>query len=408
MFVKATTDDKYGIDDVKTAFLAKYKKLVEADQKPMQNTVLNPQTVPSVEQNLSSQRTVQQMRGTPAAPGQAAQDAMEVQEPKPFQPDYRSTPALGPKEVVTPFDANEPANQNTLEPDKQYTTEGQINGGGGDNGFGGPNKGSMLYQKVNGPNVPQQSKPFGGGVLPPNFGNPKVKKGVDPNMAAQEERGRLPVSRKNKSKRAENYVGMLAFAMDENMGSYERKKFIPGEHEDLSGEPTLCSMCGNKVYSHQEAYPDKSGSGVLCQICSIKQDQIDEHNTGASAAIIARMDDFQKGYVEAALWSSMDNSNDSGGDPLDKNYSPENIAPETLQEMVQDCNDFVQVAAAQLEQSGLDDVQAGRDFWLSRNGHGAGYFDRGLGQIGEELQKLAKSYGSYDLYIGDTGLIHGS
>lgn len=52
---------------------------------------------------------------------------------------------------------------------------------------------------------------------------------------------------------------------------------------------------------------------------------------------------------------------------------------------------------------------AGSDFWLSRNGHGSGYFDRPeyYGETGaESLQALAESYREADLYRGDDGLIY--
>lgn len=50
--------------------------------------------------------------------------------------------------------------------------------------------------------------------------------------------------------------------------------------------------------------------------------------------------------------------------------------------------------------------RAGHDFWLTRCGHGAGFWDRGLGDIGCKLTEAASVYGSVDLYIGDDGLIY--
>ena len=36
----------------------------------------------------------------------------------------------------------------------------------------------------------------------------------------------------------------------------------------------------------------------------------------------ARFERFLRGYIECALWSSMDQSDEqTGGDPMDKNYS---------------------------------------------------------------------------------------
>lgn len=114
------------------------------------------------------------------------------------------------------------------------------------------------------------------------------------------------------------------------------------------------------------------------------------------------------GYIECALWSSTDNADDSGGAPLDKNYGPEDIAHETLMQMKRDCEGFQDDNAELLAESGLSDGQAGHDFWLTRNGHGAGFWDRGLGKVGDALSKACKPYGSFNLYVGDDGKIYGS
>ena len=37
------------------------------------------------------------------------------------------------------------------------------------------------------------------------------------------------------------------------------------------------------------------------------------------------MDDFTLAYIEAALWSTNDQSNEQGGEPLDKNYTIDDI-----------------------------------------------------------------------------------
>ncbi|HEX6826548.1 MAG TPA: hypothetical protein VF077_09570 [Nitrospiraceae bacterium] len=114
--------------------------------------------------------------------------------------------------------------------------------------------------------------------------------------------------------------------------------------------------------------------------------------------------DFLTAYIECALWSSSDNSTESGGEPLDKNYSADDLAPETLAQFQRDCEAFFRDNRADLFALGLD--QAGHDFWLTRNGHGTGFWDRGLGVVGDRLTKAAKAYGSSDLYVGDDGKIH--
>jgi len=117
----------------------------------------------------------------------------------------------------------------------------------------------------------------------------------------------------------------------------------------------------------------------------------------SKADILASLDSFTSGYIECALWSSTDESRDDGGDPLDDNYGPEDIALATLLEMVRDCKTFQRDNAADL--AGLDESQCGHDFWLTRNRHGAGFWDRGLGERGDRLSKASKVYGSVDLMV---------
>jgi len=114
------------------------------------------------------------------------------------------------------------------------------------------------------------------------------------------------------------------------------------------------------------------------------------------------LSDMTKGYIAAALWSSCDD-NDV---PLDSNYSPGDIAPATREEMWSDCRDFLKSFGADLV--GMDSEQAGHDFWLTRNHHGAGFWDRGLGERGGRLTQACLPYGEYSLYIGDDGKVHGN
>lgn len=106
------------------------------------------------------------------------------------------------------------------------------------------------------------------------------------------------------------------------------------------------------------------------------------------------------GYLACALWSSLDDNDE----PLDNEHRT--LHPKTLADMREDCEDFATSNAADL--LGMDPELAGHDFWLTRNHHGAGFWDRGLGERGERLTKAANAYGSVDLYVGDDGQVYGS
>lgn len=116
-----------------------------------------------------------------------------------------------------------------------------------------------------------------------------------------------------------------------------------------------------------------------------------------------KLDAFTRQYIETMLWSTNDESDDSGGDPLDKNYSIEDIAPETMELIIEDCADFQERYAELLSNSGIDDERAGHCFWLSREGHGSGFFDEDTidYEFQDPLQEAARSYGGFELYVGD-------
>ena len=132
------------------------------------------------------------------------------------------------------------------------------------------------------------------------------------------------------------------------------------------------------------------------------------------AAPLVDIDHVMAGYTECAIWSSLDYSNlgpddddsDNEPRPMDENYGPDDIADETLATMREECLQFITANRKDLAASGLDASQIGHDFWLTRNGHGAGFWDRGLGDIGTRLSDTAKVWGTVDLYAGDDGKLY--
>lgn len=110
-------------------------------------------------------------------------------------------------------------------------------------------------------------------------------------------------------------------------------------------------------------------------------------------------------YIDCALWAGLDWT--TGGDhnpPLDESYGAADLAPEALAEIIADVEAFTADNAADL--ADLDAAQVGHDFYLTRNGHGAGFWDRGLGDVGERLTQAAKVYGTSELYPGDDGRLY--
>ncbi len=125
------------------------------------------------------------------------------------------------------------------------------------------------------------------------------------------------------------------------------------------------------------------------------------------------MDKFLASYIETALWSSTDEQ----GVPLDNSrYADIELANETIKRMYADCESFEKQADILIEsyrQSDGDGTSGNysarreriaHDFWLTRNHHGAGFWDGDYPEpLGKQLTDLAHSFPECDLYVGDDG-----
>ena len=68
---------------------------------------------------------------------------------------------------------------------------------------------------------------------------------------------------------------------------------------------------------------------------------------------------------------------------------------------------FVEVCE---ESFNIDDAasKAGHDFWLTRNGHGAGFWDGDWDHTpyADKFTESSKAYGTFNLGLGDDGLVY--
>jgi hypothetical protein len=129
------------------------------------------------------------------------------------------------------------------------------------------------------------------------------------------------------------------------------------------------------------------------------------------------LDTFTRAYIECALWSST-----AYGSPEEKRIDPDHqgnfdqsfeqcgyndLTREAERKIIADCQDF-QLANAELltrwyTEASETPERAGMDFWLTRNRHGAGFWDRWnsgtpQGDIGTQLTAAAHAYGECDLF----------
>jgi hypothetical protein len=115
-----------------------------------------------------------------------------------------------------------------------------------------------------------------------------------------------------------------------------------------------------------------------------------------------RFDAFADQYLETAIWADRPEGCDV-----------DEVWPACIPQILEDCHRFQREneelldAAYQLfrQDEGnwrlYDVTDAGHDFWLSRNGHGTGFWDRELGEVGDKLHEAAKAYRGLYVLPGD-------
>jgi hypothetical protein len=114
------------------------------------------------------------------------------------------------------------------------------------------------------------------------------------------------------------------------------------------------------------------------------------------------LEDFTNACIEALYFT------DTGD--IEQPPAAAEIDPETLLDLKADCRSFWRrygCFVTNADNGGNDAKQAGHDFWLTRNGHGAGFWDGDWkAPYDEMLTKGSKHYGVFKTYLGDDGKIH--
>ena len=116
----------------------------------------------------------------------------------------------------------------------------------------------------------------------------------------------------------------------------------------------------------------------------------------------AALSPIVRGYVATAMWTLTDED----GDSLDY-LGLHDIAPATLRQAEDDCSHFLTVADRHGLTLDTDTERIGHDFWLTRNRHGAGFWDGDYTKRdGDILTEVAHAMGSAEWYVGDDGLVY--
>lgn len=118
------------------------------------------------------------------------------------------------------------------------------------------------------------------------------------------------------------------------------------------------------------------------------------------------LETFKRAYIEAMLRSSTDDDDE----PLDTKYDYRDLAPSAVNQIDDDCAEFYLAHHEAIDATwnhSRPAAYAGHDFWLTRNGHGAGFWDGGWPEpLGAQLTEASKKFGPCDPYVGDDGLIY--
>ena len=158
-----------------------------------------------------------------------------------------------------------------------------------------------------------------------------------------------------------------------------------------------------------------------------------------------KLDSFTLAYIEAALWSSTEYAfgecpccgesailshypepefeqvpmcsaegcgvkEIANPDHMDRNYGTKDLAPETLEKIISDCAKLQSENETPNYGGGewTNEERAGHDFWLTRNGHGVGFWDRD--ELDEATQTrltdASEAFGECTLYVGDDGKLY--
>lgn len=108
------------------------------------------------------------------------------------------------------------------------------------------------------------------------------------------------------------------------------------------------------------------------------------------------LDEFTKAYLEAAYFFDKDEDWDGS----------ENFSDDFIARAISDCYDFQATNKDPL--GDYAETSTGHDFWLTRNHHGAGFWDGDYPKLdGDALTVAAHKFPQIDLYLGDDGQIYG-
>ena len=120
----------------------------------------------------------------------------------------------------------------------------------------------------------------------------------------------------------------------------------------------------------------------------------------------SQVQDGFEAYLEAAFGTTTDDD----GELLEANYSVSDLSPSAKSRLLNEFFNFVKRVDKLVPDHDFSPADLASDFWMTRNGHGTGFWDnQGKPWQDEEVAKMltdiAHSFGEQDLYISDAGQV---
>lgn len=150
--------------------------------------------------------------------------------------------------------------------------------------------------------------------------------------------------------------------------------------------------------------PAKDVIDAVDQMMSIHGDEFDLDDLKIVGSFMAGFDDFLKGYLLGLAFTA----SDAEGEPLFHHPGQDitdcidpitevfdKLSDEDKITVLYDCAHFLAQATSMI---GGNAIAAGSDFHLTRNGHGAGFWDGDWPVHGKKLTDLSNTFGSRELY----------
>lgn len=121
-----------------------------------------------------------------------------------------------------------------------------------------------------------------------------------------------------------------------------------------------------------------------------------------------REDKLLNSYIATALWSSPD-IEESEHEFLDCSKSIDDVEDKTLEFLNKELVEFINKYYHLVRKTDVDTTKEtfAHMFWLTRNGHGSGFWD-GSYKNGDELSDACDNYPAISLLINDDGKVYAS